>query len=116
MAYTRHVYMEGKVEGDRQPRIFSNDAEVNRAPTSYAIVGDNDETLGVLDFVTIDKPGITNEVLLTVIKDRLEHFQMGVYNCPENAAAIAHINNALMALNDRTMNRMLRGVDNTLIP
>ena len=114
--YTQKVHVEGMVEGDRQPKIFSNEAAPNHAPTSYMLMSDTGECLGVLDHMSIDKSGVTNEALLHVVKDCLEHYQMGIYNCPENTAAIAYINNAIMALNDRTMNRMLRGVANTLIP
>ena len=35
--------------------------------------------------------GITNEVLLAILRDRLENFQAGAYPCPENAEALEYV-------------------------
>ena len=57
--------------------------------------------------------GITNELLLAIVIDRLEGFQSGPYACEENAAALASTKNALSMLQFRTMRRIERGVEGT---
>jgi hypothetical protein len=47
--------------------------------------------------------GITMETLLAVCHDRLNRFQMGQYPSSYNATAMFHIQQALAALNQRTM-------------
>jgi len=50
--------------------------------------------------------GITQEVLLAIVADRLISFQAGPFACSENAAA-------LEALKSRTRERMSRGIEGT---
>ena len=57
--------------------------------------------------------GITQEVLLAIVIDRLECFQKGQYACRENALALTKIQEAVMWLQKRTNDRMLRGVEGT---
>lgn len=57
--------------------------------------------------------GLTHEVLLAVVADRLRSFQKGPYACRENALALTHIEDALHWLQHRTMARMRRGVEGT---
>lgn len=57
--------------------------------------------------------GVTQEVLLAVIIDRLRSFQAGPYACPENADALASCEEALAALLSRKKSRMARGVEGT---
>jgi hypothetical protein len=57
--------------------------------------------------------GISNEVLLAIVEDRLLGFQSGKYSCRENAIALTHIQEALMWLQKRTLDRMVRGVEGT---
>jgi hypothetical protein len=57
--------------------------------------------------------GITQEVLLSVVIDRLRGFQNGDYKCRENAIALTKIEEALMWLNSRTRSREQRGVEGT---
>ena len=78
----------------------------------------------------IEKPedmnGITNEALLAVVIDRMRGFQFqrkddgsydearrGLYACKENACALTHMEEALMWLQKRTLDRMKRGVEGT---
>lgn len=58
--------------------------------------------------------GITQEVLLAIVKDRLDGFQSGPFACEENAKALEHINAAIEVLHSRTRDRMSRGVEGTL--
>ena len=57
--------------------------------------------------------GITNEVLLAIVADRLFSFQTGPYSCKANAVAVSHIEEAQNWLAGRTLERMQRGVEGT---
>lgn len=59
--------------------------------------------------------GLTHEVLLAIVKDRLEAFQRGPFVCGENADALDHICAAIEILHSRTRARMDRGVEGTNI-
>ncbi|WP_264045489.1 hypothetical protein [Methylobacterium flocculans] len=57
--------------------------------------------------------GVTQEVLLAIVADRLQAFQAGPYACAENAEALKHVEAAQEALLSRTRARMARGVEGT---
>ena len=57
--------------------------------------------------------GITNEALLAIVIDRMRGFQSGKFMCRENALALTKMEEALMWLQKRTMDRMRRGVEGT---
>jgi hypothetical protein len=57
--------------------------------------------------------GVTQEVLLAIVVDRLKSFQAGQYACRENALALTHIQEAQHWLQSRTRDRMTRGVEGT---
>ena len=57
--------------------------------------------------------GITHEVLLAIVADRLRSFQKGPYACKANACALTHIEEAQHWLQQRTLERMRRGVEGT---
>jgi hypothetical protein len=59
--------------------------------------------------------GLTHEVLLTILADRLRGFQAGPYNCKANACALTHIEEAQHWLQQRTLERTRRGVEGTHI-
>lgn len=59
--------------------------------------------------------GITNEALLAIVLDRLSYYQSGQYKCRENALAITKIEEALLWLHSRTLERLQRGVEGTHI-
>lgn len=67
---------------------------------------------GAIDEVGVN--GITHEVLLAVLVDRLECFQKGPYACRENAIALTHLQDAQHWLQHRTRARMARGVEGTM--
>lgn len=54
--------------------------------------------------------GVTQEVLLAIVQDRLESFQAGPYATEENARALAAVKEAQHWLQFRTLKRMARGV------
>jgi len=57
--------------------------------------------------------GLTHEVLLAIVADRLRGFQKGPYSCKANACALTHIEEAQHWLQQRTLERMRRGVEGT---
>jgi hypothetical protein len=57
--------------------------------------------------------GITQEVLLAIVADRLECFQRGAYACAENQAALNHVLEAQRVLASRTKKRVAQGVEGT---
>jgi hypothetical protein len=57
--------------------------------------------------------GVTHEALLAVVADRLRCFQKGPYSCKANACALTHIEEAMHWLQQRTIERMRRGVEGT---
>lgn len=57
--------------------------------------------------------GVTQEVLLAIVADRLRSFQAGPYACAENGAALEHVLAAQRFLQARTRERMARQVEGT---
>lgn len=55
--------------------------------------------------------GITNEVLLATVIDRLRSFQAGPYPSDFNQLALQYAESALHVLQDRTRERISRGVE-----
>lgn len=57
--------------------------------------------------------GISNEALLAIVEDRLLGFQSGPFSCRENAIALTKLQEAMMWLQKRTLDRIRRGVEGT---
>jgi len=57
--------------------------------------------------------GLTQEVLLAIVADRLRSFQSGPFSCRENALALTKIEEAMHWLHSRTLARVQRGVEGT---
>lgn len=57
--------------------------------------------------------GLTQEVLLAIVADRLRAFQSGPFACRENALALTKVEEAQHWLHSRTLTRMRRGVEGT---
>lgn len=57
--------------------------------------------------------GLSHEVLLAIVADRLRSFQKGPFSCKANACALTHIEEAMHWLQQRTIERMRRGVEGT---
>lgn len=57
--------------------------------------------------------GVTQEALLAIVADRLRSFQAGPYASRENALALTKIEEAMLWLHKRTLDRMRRGVEGT---
>jgi hypothetical protein len=58
--------------------------------------------------------GVTHEVLLAIVADRLNSFQIGPYPCAENDMALHHVVQALNWLKQRTEDRIKRAVEGQL--
>lgn len=95
-----HVYV---IEGYDTQTNVSADTSVN----STSIVFQN----GPIGEVGTN--GLTQEALLAIVIDRLESFQNGPYACTENADALKSTRDALAFLQERTNNRVERGVEGT---
>lgn len=57
--------------------------------------------------------GVTHEALLAILIDRMRGFQAGPYSTRSNAIALTHMEEALMWLQQRTRERIKRGVEGT---
>jgi hypothetical protein len=57
--------------------------------------------------------GVTHEVLLAIIADRLRSFQAGKFACGENEDALYFVERAMKALKSRTTRRMDQGIEGT---
>lgn len=57
--------------------------------------------------------GVTHEVLLSILIDRMNGFQAGPYASADNQEALECMTQALVALQRRTRARMARGVEGT---
>lgn len=61
-----------------------------------------------------DYNGLTNEALAAVLLDRMMGFQSGPFKCSENELIIAGLKNALFWMQNRTNDRVKRGVEGKL--
>ena len=57
--------------------------------------------------------GLTHEVLLAILIDRLRGFQKGPFTCRENSLALTKLEEGLMWLHKRTQRREAEGVEGT---
>ena len=62
------------------------------------------------------KNGTTIEDVITALITRLEGFQKGPFKCEENDRALAHLDAAKEALEERTAKRKARGVEGKYLP
>lgn len=60
--------------------------------------------------------GITNEVLLAIVADRLEGFQEGPFACETNEVALGKVKAAIRILGTRSQEREERGVEGKQCP
>lgn len=60
--------------------------------------------------------GITDEALIAILIHRLEGFQKGPFKCVENEMALSDLRGALVALEERTADRLQRGVEGEAKP
>ena len=60
--------------------------------------------------------GISNEVLLAIVADRLEGFQEGPFACETNEVALGKVKAAIRILGTRSQEREERGVEGKQCP
>jgi len=80
-----------------------------------------DEILATIKFQPAPIPkvgviGVTNEVLLAIVVDRLTSFQAGPFPSPHNESALMLVRSALQELELRTRDRQTRGVEGETKP
>lgn len=59
-------------------------------------------------------PGVTDQDLLEIVRDRLKAFQDGDMACSQNARALMYVEQALYQMNERVEDRIKRGVLGTM--
>jgi len=86
--------------------------------TCYTVVADNvvKETIRFHSGNSTIPNGLTNEVLLAILIDRLEQFQASQMACEYNADALAMLKLADTSLKQRSLDRQRRGVEGTSKP
>lgn len=109
----------------RYTTVFSTDIPnpINRANHRYDVIASNPEAgrpsyIGTVQFQDgpikqVGVNGVMNEDLLAMVIHRLQAFQESPYKCRENAMAITKLEEALLWLNKRTLDRERRGVEGT---
>jgi len=118
---TRHHYSE--TDEAVEITVDDDNVEEGAAPTEYLIELHSSNGAGRDLAITLQfqdgaihgegANGVTNEALLAVVMDRLQAWQQGDYACRENALALTHIEQGLMWLQERTRERLERGVEGT---
>jgi len=91
------------------------------AHAEYFVKDDEGRVLGRLNFQHAPVPeagvvGLTNEVLLAVVIDRLRAFRAGDFPCKENEVALAACEIALSHLEERSEDRLRRDVEGEMKP
>ena len=95
------------------------DQPVFESNHAYAVTGHNGMDCAFQQVVNFQKGpitehgvnGVTQEVLLAIVADRLRCFQAGPFACRENEKALTHVEEAMHWLQQRTLARMRRGVE-----
>lgn len=100
-----------KIVADEQDPDNGNASHVYEVSVELLSVTDITFQHGPVDAYGIN--GITNEVLLVIVADRLRCFQTSKYACEENAEALLGVTAALHWLEARTSNRTRRNVEGT---
>jgi hypothetical protein len=107
-------------EVNRAIEVFADERDPNNGNASheYSIGIGSPGTDLIISFqhgpiAEVGVNGITNEVLLAIVIDRLEGFQSSKYACLENESALECARTALLHLESRTKAREARGVEGT---
>ncbi|WP_336057361.1 hypothetical protein [Nitratireductor sp. CH_MIT9313-5] len=111
---TEHVV---NAANDRLALVVLDEPGAGGANHHYRVTGDPDSGVAVdIQFQNgpineVGVNGLTHEVLLAIVADRLRAFQAGPFSCRENALALTKIEEAQHWLHSRTRARMARGVE-----
>ncbi len=125
----RNITSHHSNDCNRNIEVFVHADSNGGAPVRYFVFGPrqkiaNGDSVPSFGFVVKfqDGPiadginGITNEVLLAIVEDRLNAFQHGCFACSDGEAALSHIRAARNSLFNRTLQRRERGVEGTHQP
>lgn len=90
------------------------------APHNYIVKSNNGNELTKIHFQegTVKEVGLNGifiEDLIAICINRLENFQNSDFRCRENAVAITKLEESLMWLRKRTLNRQKRNVQGTYV-
>jgi hypothetical protein len=102
-------------DANQKLAIAGVDVAAGGAPSVYKIAHADGPGHIELVFQTLERAGVTNEALLAIVLDRLNHFQDGPFACAENQQAIVAIGQGLAALKARTHRRTVAGIEGTLV-
>jgi hypothetical protein len=83
--------------------------EINKVSLDHLILCDIRFQNSPLQEVGLN--GITQEALIAICMDRLRSFQSGDFACESNVLALEHLKLALRYLQQRTRDRLARGVE-----
>ena len=112
---TMHV-----VQGDTQPQLVLTAVdEPGSGGANHEYEISVPDMSGVMQFISFQNGpikevginGVSNEVLLAVVIDRIEAFQNGEFACDQNAQALLDLRRGLFKLQQRTRDRVARGVE-----
>ena len=111
--YTKVVAMDEKSNGNANHKyhVLTSHPQNNGEPVPDKILGDVVFQQGPIKEAGVN--GVMNEDLIVMILDRLNGFQESEFKCRENAIAITKLEEALLWLNKRTLDRERRNVEGT---
>ena len=113
-----------EIGSEKYTQVFACDEKgAGNANHHYSVSSTQENPANILGEVKFQKGaikentvnGVMNEDLLAMVIDRLQGFQDGDYKCRENAIALTKLEEALLWLRKRTMDRERRGVEGTSI-
>ena len=112
---------ELEIGTSKYTRVFARDERgagnanhlysINQAKVPAVILGEVKFQKGPIKENAVN--GVMNEDLIAIVIDRMEGFQSGKYACRENAIALTKLEESLLWLRKRTMDRERRGVEGT---
>ena len=112
--------IENSLSTEKYTKVLVDKSEIMySAPHKFQVI--NNETKEVLANISFQNGaikehginGVCNEDLIVMVLERMYYFQNSLFNCKENEQAIINLEQALMWLHKRTMDRELRGVEGT---
>ena len=100
--------------------LIENNNDVNGNPAGGSVKGtgldiqwQNGPLGRIEDGTRIEPNGAFVETVISAALQRIEYYQESKFNCRENAIAITKLEEALLWLNKRTMDREQRKVEGT---
>ena len=103
---------------NKYTEVHHEDDFVHNAPHNFYVTDTDGNTLQHVDYQCgpikeHGVNGVNNEDLIAMVICRLEHFQKSEFSSRENSIAITKLEEALLWLRKRTIQREKRGVEGT---